>query len=438
MRHNDTRFLAIYDAKIQALLQEVEDGGILLIEAEEKIGFDGATGNALYNQKFDLQNSDKSDASLLSTCLVPLQYQTANGDAIITNPVPQGATFCQPVRLEYRKETKEASKEIHAWIQEEMASLSADPIVIQVGSKAVQFRHTLRPTMLDVKAKNAVTDTASTLRCFICNATSSDFNRVDDLAQKHLTKKERLIYGGVCDLHAWPRAFEAINSLSDKLTIKKWKAMKPDDRKVVEERKKVRQQKFKDELGLLVDVPKAGGVGNSNTGNVARRAFQNEQAFSNITGVDEELIHGIHTMLICLNVDHQIHREKFKQKGIEVAKRWVEMYSWYNMPVTVHQLLFHAWESLDLSTLPISYFSEQSLESTNKYFKKDREHHSRKDSRLHTIQDQFHRQSDKSDLAIALKIHEKHRKKSSVPLPPDVLELLMIDVVESTEELEVD
>ena len=93
----------------------------------------------------------------------------------------------------------------------------------------------------------------------------------------------------------------------------------------------------------------------------------------------------------------------------------------------MHQLFFHAWESIRFSTLPLSFFSEQSIESSNKFFKSDREHHARKDTRLHTIQDQFHRQSDKSDLVIALKLSEKQKKKKKTTesLPPDVRHLLV-------------
>lgn len=429
LRHNDERLIKIFATRFETLLQDIGDGGTLDVEAEEKIGFDGATGNAIYNQRFSLENRDASDSSLLSTCVVPLQYRTKTGEVIFTNPVPQGSAFCQPVRLEYKKETPEASKEIDAWISAEIAALEFDPIIIPVGSKFVKFNHTLRRTMLDCKAKNAVTDTKSTLRCFICGATSAAFNDVGNVAAKFPTKEENLAYGGICDLHAWLRGFDAINSLSDKLSVKLWKPHKKEDRDQVEARKKLRQDAFREELGLLVDVPRAGGAGNSNTGNVARKAFQNEETFARITEVDERLIHRIHTMLIAINTDHPIDAQAFKAYGFETAKLWVELYGWYNMPVTMHQLFFHAWESLRLSSLPLSFFSEQSLESSNKYFKRDRERHSRKDSRLHTIADQFHRQSDKSDLLIAIKLAEKQKRKENHDLPQDVLDLLVASEV---------
>ena len=184
---------------------------------------------------------------------------------------------------------------------------------------------------------------------------------------------------------------------------------------------------FKDKLGLNVDCARAGGAGNSNTGNVARRAFQNEEIFSEITGVSKDLIHRIHVMLIVINVNYAIREEAFREYGIKTAEMWVSLYEWCYMPVNLHQLFFHAWESIRLSSLPVSFFSEQSLESCNKTFKKDREHHARKDSRLHTIKDQFNRQSDRSDLIIATKIAAKQRQKPADPLPEDVLSLLYID-----------
>ena len=361
---------------------------------------------------------------VLSTCIVPLQYRFATGEVIFTNPVPQGSTFCQPVRLEY-KETPEASKQIDAWIDEQMAQQESRPITIPFGTKFVKIHHVLRKTMMDVKAKNAVTDTLSTLCCFLCSATSAHFNDINNLAAKFPTKEENLAYDGICDLHAWLRGFDAINSLSDRLPVKQWRVQKKEDKEKVAAQKKDRQAKFASIMHLLVDVPKQGGVGNSNTGNTARTAFQDEETFASITGVDQNLIHRIHMMLIAINTNNSLNPEALKAYGFETAKLWVELYGWCKMPVTIHQLFFHAWESLRHSSLPLSFFSEQSLESCNKFFKSDREHHSRKDSRLHTIQDQFHRQSDKSDLVIAMKLHKKQKnKKPEVPLPQDVLNLL--------------
>ena len=423
LRHNDKRIAEVFAERIQELLQDVPDGGTLEVVGESKAGFDGSTGNSVYQQAFSLENRDTTEESLLSTCIVPLQYRTVQGDIIFINPVPQGPTICQPVRLEYRKETPAASKEIDDWLKDGAESMP--PHIVQVGEKFLKFTHIVRRTMLDGKAKNAVTDTASSQRCFLCGATSSQFNNLENLAASFPTKEEALEYGGVCDLHAILRAFDAINTLSDKLNVKAWKPRTNADKEDVKKRKEARQKKFRERLGLVVDVPRSGGAGNSNTGNVARKAFRNEEIFAEITEVDPNLIHRINVLLIAINVDHAIDLKALKAYGFETAKLWVEKYPWCYMPTTLHQLFLHSWESIPLSSLPLSFFSEQSLESTNKFFKADRLHHARKDSRLHTIQDQFFRQSDKSDILIALGLWEKRKKKHHVDLPRDVQDLLV-------------
>ena len=89
------------------------------------------------------RRSSRLDAGLLSTCLVPLQYQVKGGPVLFQNPKPQGTTFCQPVRLEYRKE-------IDAWIDAANAFLVQTPHLIDVGPKKIKFLHKLLKTMLSV------------------------------------------------------------------------------------------------------------------------------------------------------------------------------------------------------------------------------------------------------------------------------------------------
>ena len=74
--------------------------------------------------------------------------------------------------------------------------------------------------------------------------------------------------------------------------------------------------------------------------------------------------------------------------------------------------------------LPDFGIYQQSLESTNKVLKYDRTHHARKDSRLHTISDQFNRQNDKSDLVVGMRLQQRRRSAPKDDLPEDVLSLL--------------
>ena len=445
LKQNDKRFLQLCKDDIAKELDSLPLGGSLDVEVESKVGFDGASGLSIYNQPFSTANEDTSESSLLSTCIVPLRYMVKGGKTLFLNPVPQASSFCQPIRLEFKKETPETSREIERWIDEGVQELRENPHVIDIDTRQVTFSHIVKKTMLDTKAKNSLTQTSSAQTCFLCGANPKDFNNLENFPDKFPTKKENLQYSSVCDFHAASRAFDAINSLSDKMTMEKWRVPKgagkqrkgeteekaAERRKreaemaaEVEQRKKNRQRQFKEKMALVVDVPRAGGSGNSNTGNVARRAFGDEAQFAEITGVNQNLIHRLHTQIIAFNVDAQIDPEKYRSYGQGTAALWVSLYPWYPMPASVHQLCLHGHESLELSSLPISFYTEQSLESAHKYFKYDRTHHARRNSRINTITDQFNRQNDKADIIIAMMLQQRRRRSAKLDLPPDVLALL--------------
>jgi hypothetical protein len=58
--------------------------------------------------------------------------------------------------------------------------------------------------MIDAKVCNALANTPSTQGCYICEATSKDFNDIDKVLKK--VKVDNLSYG-MSSLHAWIRFF---------------------------------------------------------------------------------------------------------------------------------------------------------------------------------------------------------------------------------------
>ena len=86
-----------------------------------------------------------------------------------------------------------------------------------------------------------------------------------------------------------------------KIPIKKWQARTEEDKKIVAETKQKVQNVFKDELGLLVDIPKA-GFGNINDGNTSGRFFGDPLTASRITGVDINLIKKCNVILEAIQV----------------------------------------------------------------------------------------------------------------------------------------
>ena len=83
-------------------------------------------------------------------------------------------------------------------------------------------------------------------------------------------------------LHARIRFLEYFLHLAYRLEVRKWQ-IHGADVQLVKERKKNIQQKFKDEMGLLVDQPRPGGVGTSNTANTSRIFFSNPTKSAEIT-----------------------------------------------------------------------------------------------------------------------------------------------------------
>jgi hypothetical protein len=117
--------------------------------------------------------------------------------------------------------------------------------------------------------------------------------------------------------------------------------------------KKEVQEKMKSLLGLNVDQVRPGGAGNSNTGNVARKAFQNPKQFAAATGVDEDLINRFRVILISISCQFPLDPEKLKHYCLETASLFKTIYPWFNIPVTVHKVLFHAATIMSHSILPL-------------------------------------------------------------------------------------
>ncbi|EFN61162.1 hypothetical protein EAG_09608, partial [Camponotus floridanus] len=169
------------------------------------------------------------------------------------------------------------------------------PFITQIHGMEICVKYKLMFTMIDNKVCNA-TDTKSTLRCYLCGATSKDFN---------------------------------------KLKIKKWQARTEEEKKIMEDCKRIIQKGFRLQLGLIVDRLKP-GYGSTNDGNTARRFFENTSISATITGVSESLINRFHVILQAISSHHAY--------ALETAWEFIELYPWYYMPTSVHKLLIHGPE----------------------------------------------------------------------------------------------
>lgn len=105
----------------------------------------------------------------------------------------------------------------------------------------------------------------------------------------------------------------------------------------------------------------------------------------------------------------------------------MQSYTWYPMSPTIQKVLVHEFQINNSAFVLLGYLGENSSESQNKLYKSDQLSHVRKNSRINTMSDIFHRAIDSSDpLLSTISLKERERKNRKKPLPKAVISLLEI------------
>lgn len=136
------------------------------------------------------------------------------------------------------------------------------------------------------------------------------------------------------------------------------------------------------------------------------RFFTNLSLSAEITGTDEELIKRYAAILKTINLGYEIKIEEFKQYYLETAKKYIVLYDWYYMPVSMHKILIHGPTVIENFNLPIEELSEEVQKAKNKHIRYYRvnTHHTRKSSHLKTNKDLFRRLILSSDPYLSSRI----------------------------------
>lgn len=222
-------------------------------------------------------------------------------------------------------------------------------------------------TMVDGKVCSALTGTKSAARCYICQAKPTQMNNLQKV--RELPVDENSFQFGLSTLHAWIRFLEYFLSVSYRLDVKKW-SPRGEHREKMLKRKAIIQKRFKLELGLHVDKPRAGGSGTSNTGNVARRFFANAEKVSVITGLNEAALRRCGTILQVLASGREVNIDAFSNYCDTTANLLVRLYPWYYLPASVHKILMHGATVMKHFLVPIGQLSEEAQEAKNKEWKR--------------------------------------------------------------------
>lgn len=386
-----------------------------------KWGCDGSSGHSTYKQKFE--KSDQSDEFLFVFSFVPLRLVTESGIVAWQNPRPSSTMFCRPIKFIFSKETTAFTISETNEVLKEIEELQ--PTKVSIFEREVSVNHELLLTMVDGKICNALTETSSSQKCYICGATPAVMN---DEKRTFLANRNNLGFG-LSTLHAWIRSFECLLHISYRIDIKKWQVRDVADKNALKKRSSEIKEKFKSEMGLIVDKPKP-GYGNSNDGNTARNFFKNSDKSAEITGLDVSLINKFYTILRVLSSGYDINIEKFEKFANETRHLYLSLYSWYYMPVTVHKILIHSAEVIKSALLPIGQLSEEAQEARHKDCRRFREHHTQKTSRSTTNRDLLNMLFITSDPVI--NSHRELPKKGTGNLPSEVLDLLLLSTNNTT------
>lgn len=261
----------------------------------------------------------------------------------------------------------------------------------------LNINHELFLTMFDGKVANQMTGTSSKM-CPCCGAIGHALNFPG-------TMNPDLIQNGLSTLHGLLRGLDFYLALA-------YGVDEP------EERKKVIQDQFKDQLNLLIDIPLSGG-GTSNNGNTARKFFREHAITSEITDVPEELIERYHTIISVLCGSKLLDPVKLREYNTETANLLRTTYPNKNFTPTIHKILYHSPEVVEYFNqfnIPVGMMSEEPLEASHKNIRNNRYDFARKMNKTVNEIDVYGRLIMTSDPEVnSHRIQSKAKNKSYTP-----------------------
>lgn len=407
----DLTIKRICEAQEVVIEQSSTSESSLQCQLISKWGCDGSSAQSRYKQKLCGEDSEYSDENLFSISLVPLRLiHVPTSNILWQNPRPNSTRFCRMVRFSFRKETQDVIKSEVNQMKAQIANLV--PSNIKINNAEVDCTHLLVFSMVDGKICNTLSQYDSTQKCYICGKTPKEMMSTEESSTQ--TADEDMYSFGISPLHSWIRAFECLLHISYKLNIKKWQARTKEDKESVAFRKAHIQKRFKNELGLLVDMPKQ-TAGNTNDGNTARRFFRNPELSADITGIDIQLIRRFLVILETISCELEIDAERFQLYAEETRKLYFEHYSWYYLPPSIHKILVHSKKIIESCILPLGQLAEEAQEANNKEYRRNREYFSRKTSRKDTNKDVLNRFLLASDPLLSCKSQGFQRKRHKLP-----------------------
>ena len=117
----------------------------------------------------------------------------------------------------------------------------------------------------------------------------------------------------------------------------------------------------------------------------------------------------------------KVNVEKVRELTQEVYRKIVGCFSWAVVSPSVHRVLAHSWEVIELNDgFGLGDMSEEGLEALNKQIRERREHGARKDSTENNFADTFNHLWDRSRPTIVEMEREIKRRKPKIIISTEI------------------
>ena len=418
----------IIDANKEEIYEKIKDlptsSSAKSVRAEMIVtwGMDGTTAQSKYNQaKNSTDNRTVKDDSLITVSMsmhqLTFKDENKNDLCLWDNEKSQSVFSVRPIQLEFEKETKEVVKDIYKNIDSQIAKLGSEKFLCE--DMILEVSYKFYPTMMDGKDYTYITDTSANCVCQCCGATPNEMSDIKNLENGRFTKedknfkKENLKFN-LQPLHTTSNVVKHLYEMSfRKKVMKHWKSLTEAEEKLIAQETTEVKEKMWNAFKVRINEPRQGGVGTSDTGNIARRVLNNPKLLAKTLDLDEELIKRVSNILTKIRSHNRVKSLKaFKEYCTKTYKMFLTLYPWYKVPVSLHRMLAHGSDYMEALPLPIGRMSEEGGESQNKLLRNDRELRARKTSRKDNLMDVIHKRYITSDPVILKKFTKARDKKS--------------------------
>lgn len=371
-----------------------------------KWGYDGSSGSS------DLRRQDSNLPDVFCTSLVPVSMKHTD-DVFWRNPVPTSVRFCRAISLQPGKETPELAYEAQMRVESQIRELQPYSTELQMGTVkklkpihwkikrkmekeamegfskgkscnlsqksneveppsiiAVDVFYHVQYTEVEPSIASPITGSNVSLECHMC-AKPSPFDQASLNAAALLptrTVNPDSFKNIISPLHAWVSCFECLIHLACFLPQESWMTG-ADINLRVSQRKIEIQGAFRKQMGLVIDKPRFGCSVSVSDSNTAKKAFQSEEEFSRICGLNQDLIHKFNVILETISCDYEINGEEYGQYCLTTAELLTDLYPWFHIPLVVHKILYHGAQMVSEFILPIGMMSEETQNSRHRVYK---------------------------------------------------------------------